>query len=354
MWWWFAALVALTGCDQVLGLSRGPGTSKPIEIHPSTTTALDDFTVAVVLSNDADLAAHSRGDGHDLFFTGDDGTELPSELEAFDVTTGTLAAWVRLPSLAGAPTTTTIHLHFGTDHGPPGLPADTWSTAAGAIWHFGDAGLDRALDSTPNANTLRSSDPGDPPAIVPGIVGTARAFDGTASQLAAVTSASLDGGSHAFTYTLWVNVTSSAGVDDLVLYKGGASTTDAGYDIELGTSAWSAFVRGSGGGSAAEFEFGTEASLKNRWTFLATVVDRDAGVLRGYTDGATVAADARLAQIGTISTPTPFQLSWTSHPFRGSVDEVEIYERALPAEWIVTEYDNLAHPETFLTVGAAE
>ena len=70
---------------------------------------LVDFPVLVSIQNDAQLKTTANGgqvtdaEGDDIIFTADaDGTvQLDHEVESYDRTTGTLVAWVRLPSPGG-------------------------------------------------------------------------------------------------------------------------------------------------------------------------------------------------------------------------------------------------------------
>src|SRR5450432_3607954 len=102
---WLIAMVAVSGCDKLLGLDQveprrdGPVAidapnvtswlgsyhyRKPITILPPTFAQLAHFPIAIVEGSDPQLAASARPDGLDLVFTGDDGvTVLPSEIERY-------------------------------------------------------------------------------------------------------------------------------------------------------------------------------------------------------------------------------------------------------------------------------
>ena len=79
---------------------------------------LTDFPLLITLT-DVDLkdAAHAghvgQADGGDLLFTSADGTtQLDHEIESYDPATGTLVAWVKVPTLSPA-TDTVLYLYYG-------------------------------------------------------------------------------------------------------------------------------------------------------------------------------------------------------------------------------------------------
>src|ERR1035441_4475673 len=59
------------------------------------------FPVLVSLTSNSSLSAHARSDGHDIFFMASDGlTVLPYERETYTSSSGTLVAWVQIPTLS--------------------------------------------------------------------------------------------------------------------------------------------------------------------------------------------------------------------------------------------------------------
>ena len=71
--------------------------------HTRVTSYLTDFPVLVSLPYDGALASHARPNGKDILFTASDGiTKLNHEIEMFNGGTGTLVAWVKVPSLSSS------------------------------------------------------------------------------------------------------------------------------------------------------------------------------------------------------------------------------------------------------------
>lgn len=358
---WSLALVAmgavggLTGCQAVFGLAPPPEATAPwldsahvarkrLAITPPTTDGLDDFPAGIVIDADPELVARALAGARDVVITADDGTTvLDHEIEGFDTATGALVAWVRVPRLAGV---THLYLYYG---GAPGSASTaTWSSRYGAVWHL--AGATPEPDSTANGNAL--SAPASQPAVIAGVAGRARSFDGVVDELVAPHADSLDAGSGSLAVSLWVHVTSVLpGGYDSPLAKGGSTAVRAGYAVQLGSGAWTASI--SDGSVQRQATFGLDAQLSGRWLHLAAVVDRDGDELRAIVDG-VVRDRVPLAPLGSCASPTnSLALSGGLDRYAGAIDEVRLYRGAPPAAWYATEFANLTDP-AFLTVGVEE
>lgn len=204
-------------------------------------------------------------------------------------------------------------------------------------WSLDEGSGVTAADTSGNGNngTLGSISPNTPTWTSPGIIGSyAISFDGDADRVSIgdPISGVLDFGTGSFSYGLWVNVPSSAGSFDMPFFKGGSSASVAGYDFELGTGSWMAVL--SDGSIAISSTFGTESDFLGRWVHLMAVVDRRFGYpaeLRVYADG--VLTDTKsLTGLGSLSSSNSATIGSNSSggfPFKGKVDEVRIYNKAL-------------------------
>ena len=154
-------------------------------------------------------------------------------------------------------------------------------------------------------------------------------------------------GTSSFSVSLWALVTSSVGPYDTAWYKGGAAIGDPGYDVELGMFAWSINV---GDGSAvAMVILGNEPELIGQWAHIVLVVDRQAGVLRGYANGVERGVTS-IAGLGSVSSLTAATVSRPGFAFHGRIDELEIIGRALEPEWIVLHAKNVRNPSAVMTI----
>ena len=117
------------------------------------------FPLLVSLPNDASLLARVAAGGRDILFRGEDTTTcggpatcvLSYEIERYDSATGTLVAWVRVPSVN---TGTVIYMYYGNAQiaAETETPASVWDTGYVGVWHLGET----ASTSTPRRSPVRA------------------------------------------------------------------------------------------------------------------------------------------------------------------------------------------------------
>ena len=163
-----------------------------------------------------------------------------------------------------------------------------------------------------------------------GLYGNALVFNGTSARVTINDSASLHL-TTGMTLEAWVNPSTVNSVWRDVIYKGNDN-----YFLEA-TSSHSG-VPGGGGtfGGANVTTFGTAVLTSSTWTHLA--VTYDSATLRLYVNGVQVSS---LAQTGSILvSANPLQIGGDSifgQFFQGRIDEVRVYNAALPAAQIQTD-----------------
>ncbi len=144
-----------------------------------------------------------------------------------------------------------------------------------------------------------------------------------------------------FTYMAWVKVASSSGSWDMPIWKGGNSAAEPGYDMELGTNVWAGYV--SDGVSIFNVDFGQESEFLGRWVHLAVVVDRNTRQLRGYADGVLKSA-TDISNLGSVNSNHDLKIGSSGLEgsyFKGSLDDVAIWQSALSANEILEIYNRL-------------
>ena len=78
-----------------------------------TGVTLTNFPVLVSITDTYLTSSQVQSNGNDILFTASDGvTKLPHEIENFTQGTGTLVAWVNVPSVTNS-TNTTIYMYYG-------------------------------------------------------------------------------------------------------------------------------------------------------------------------------------------------------------------------------------------------
>lgn len=336
-----------TGWYQALPWSR----RIPVTVAGGTVAAdLTDFPLLVSVTS-ADLAANAQADGSDIRFTASDGTTpLAHEIERFDPGTGSVTAWVRVPTVSSG-SATTVYLYFGAADAPDQQAIrDAWPSAATAAWHLhrDPAGPAPHLDdSTANNHDGLSSGSMTGGDLVTGLVGRAVDFDGTDDVLRADPFEVAGPGS--LTVSAWVRL-DSTGAAAVAVAKADDAATRA---FDLGIAAGGG-VRGrlDLSGSAFDLTGGTVGT--GTWHHLA--MTWDGTTQRLYLDGAEVANqpaagvlradDAMPVTVGNVATGTA--------AVDGVVDEVRIEGTARSAAWLDAAEANHRTPGSFASAGAVE
>jgi hypothetical protein len=327
---------------------------KAVEITPpALAKGLTDFPVAIFTKRDDDISVGAQPDGSDLLVTDAEGAALAFELEEYDAGDGHFALWVRIPELA---TPNLVYLYYGGDtvvHDS----TETWSSRFAAVWHLTDPDARVARDSTHNLLDLGQNVTNAQPGSARGIVGGARVFDGNDDVLFDDDpgTTALNPGVGSFSYSVWALPTAVITTSDGVLYKGGASVGDAGYEMELGTGVWTVELADETTGMAVAEMAGFDNRLLDRWFHGCAVIDRDDQLLLAYGNGAPRDV-VGITGLGSVDRPAQFQVGMidSADPFAGKIDEVRVYTQALPLEWVIAEYTNINVPETFFAFGPEE
>lgn len=158
---------------------------------------------------------------------------------------------------------------------------------------------------------------------------------------------SLDFGINSFSYAMWVYVNNSTGNYDISLWKGGSNAKTNGYDMELGTDNWSAYI--SDGLQTKSGIFGTE--VLGQWVHLAVVVNREINKLYVYKNGSVIDENGTdLTGLGSVSGTASMSIGSKEFFFSGIIDDVRIYNKALNNSDIVELYN---YQESFPILGSS-
>ncbi|MEM9188860.1 MAG: LamG-like jellyroll fold domain-containing protein [Myxococcota bacterium] len=316
---------------------------------------LERFPVLVELDSDPDLQVMASADASDVGFVGATGEPLDHEIENFDPATGTLTAFVLVPSLTAS---SFFFLVFGGDGTMPENPDRVWGDYH-AVYHMTDRqGV--VIDSS--ASSWDGSSDGAEFNDCGPIAGGAY-FNGNFDE-AGVSSTSgsvpedflgvLTGGS--FSMSVWFQldrvvdqqypvttnptaftlVTTDARQIDACLYRNGDSSDRVCHGLTAG----------------AEYALG-------ELTHIVVVVDRDADTVQLFQDGAAFSGPAALegAQIAT-QPAAEIGFSKGGARMQGCIDEVRFRRGSLTAGWIASAHRNQRSPirsadtdDGFLIVG---
>ncbi len=317
--------------------------------HNKVAANLTRFPVLIDIY-DSDLRTKVQPDGDDIMFALN-GRSLPHEIELFDQqynsTHAHLIAWVKtdLSSI----TDTILSMYYSNPSiGTQENPNEVWGADYAGVWHLGEIS-GSAIDST-SFGVTGSVSAGVTRNQV-GMVGSCYEFNGANGNVnfGDPSDGHLDFGANTFSYSLWVRVDQSTGNYQLPLFKGGTTTSDAGFELETGTG---------GSDLKAEVADGITQVISDsisvtfgQWIYLVAVVDVGAGLLRFYRNGALVGTSKDISSLDSLSNSQNLQISPLLYPLDGAVDELRLKDDVLTAGWILTEYNNQLDPSSFCSLG---
>jgi hypothetical protein len=317
------------------------------------------------------------------FTTSSSSTELFYQVESYDPTTGTLVAWVNVPSLTTT-TKPTLNFYFGAN--TPGhnaaFTAGTWASDYQEVYHFNEnaASGGTIIDATANANNAVQTNCTSVSATAnAGIGKTCYQFSTTsvhnAEMLSKSANTSLTG---SYTLSAWVyptlfTQTSSAngatypgsGEFDYKIITDETTYTAGGYKLGLysGSSATTVVpeteTRYNDGTLAIDRVGFTGASTPTKdvnltnWNFVQAVYDNTTNTFYTYLNGVlnntSTAGYAAGANGQNIFIGADFT---AGNYFYGDMDEARVSSNAKSADWIKAEFYNQKAPTKCTTVSA--
>ncbi|HEY1789126.1 MAG TPA: DUF2341 domain-containing protein, partial [Verrucomicrobiae bacterium] len=304
---------------------------------------LQDFPVLVNLSTS--LTGFSYGgfagaNGSDLRFADASGTrELPYEINNWNPN-GTSAVWVQVPALTG--TNTFIWAYWGNASGttPPAY------TTNGAVWlpptfqslppylavyHIEQTNFPY-LDST----LQYPADIGNAPIPSTGLIGE----DGTFANSQYLDAGNVNLG-NGFTLSAWVNVSPSAGniVGIWANGPGGYTSSEVGLFVNDYNTGDGALLFGSGdGATGAQPETGTGVVSLGQWHLVTAAVNRTAGTVQLYVDGAFKTSGGTVTDFPTNTDMNLGRFNTGSFAFQGMIDEARIHGGIDDSNWVWADY----------------
>jgi parallel beta-helix repeat protein len=294
----------------------------------------------------------SNSNGSDIIFTSDLAglTKLDHEIESYNATTGTVAFWVRVPTVSKT-TDTVIYLWYGNSaiSSSQENRGGVWDSSYKGVWHLSEA-ASPSVDSTANNNGSWLN--------TPVVNATAKIAGGLtftgSSNMEDNISSTFGFGTSSVTMEAWVYLTSTT-VSGAFIKIGGTSPNQ-GYAIGVGGTTYD----GTGNVPIALYEGvrwipATGKTYGTGWHHAILVIDASGHPIM-YVDGASIYSDTGVAPAAPASSITYIggytgSASEQRH-FSGTVDEVRISGAVRSADWISTEYNNQNSPSTFYTVGA--
>jgi hypothetical protein len=316
------------------------------------------FPVLISLSLDPDLPGHARPDGFDILFTSSDGmTKIPHEIESYS--SGTLVAWVKVPSLSSS-TDTVLYMRYGNLASTTSQqnPTPVWDTNYKGVWHMKETtgGSGAIKDSTSYGNN--GTDLGGPTLGAAGKIGNAIDFDGLNDIIYVENSgstSSLDYTSGPFTISAWIYPRNTN-----VHIAGKRDGNSDQYQFGLGSATNPQQLMTAS--DTAQQGKGSEGLTLSNWYYSVVVVDASnypEFYLNGTHEGWVDLSGTRPYTFPHRAVNFSIGARWATFPttgarYSGLIDEVRVSKVARSIQWIQTEYNNQHTPAVFYSVGAEE
>ena len=328
---------------------------QPITINSSSVDAvLTNFPVLVSISATSNpvFSKAASTTGLDVLFTQADGaSKISHEVEEYNSTTGSLCAWVVVPSVSNA-ANTVVYMYYGCSGAADQQnKTGTWTKNYLGVWHMSSI-ASVANDSTTNVCSMGAHGLTN----LRGIIGPCATFDGIVGDYCSIETGATKNNlfnvptGESFTISCWVKVTSFETGWQSLFCKGNASWR---MSRDNATSACALAINGAI--SATNLE-GKKSLSDSTWHYLAGVYDTVGKMAYLYNNGVL---DVSTAAAGVVANTADLVCIGRNYPqnngyWHGLIDEVRFVTTPEAATWISTEYKNQSFPASFCTLGAEE
>jgi len=331
---------------------------KEITIDETYVTASSDLTdyPLLVSITDADLQSHvGYENGQDISFV--DATEtvqLDHEIENYDNSTGTLVAWVRIPTL-DFNDDTTIFMYYGNPTaGYQENPTGVWDDNYVGVWHL-DETSGTHYDSTQYANDIDPQNGVNQDEV--GVADGADNFDGSDDYLNANTSSDFDL-NESMTIEAWFTPAtlapnSNPDWKDVVLAKDDSDGISGDYGLDISNTKFDFWINENGTRRIAR---DTTNPVVGQTYHMAGTWSQELGTMYVLINGTVEDTYSPLYSFVDAGDPE-FRVGHLGFPgfeyqFDGMIDEVRVSNVLRFQGWLETQYNNIDDPDTFLSVGS--
>ena len=257
-------------------------------------------------------------------------------------TTGAFEMWVLVPSIDVG---TEIRLYYGDAAlSSDGSSTSTWNSNFKAVYHLGTASTISLVDSTSNANTLTNTN--TTPATA-GQMSGAAAFNGATNSRRLSKTAPVSTVTTNFTMLAWVKPNAVTQFGMIVSNGNDDSLNGFGFEHSVSGGSGTHFVALIQG--VARKDSGYAFPDTTSWHRI--VCANDAGTWRPYVDGVAQTTSATSTEATPTSAFAIGSLNPASRYYDGSVDEVQVIDAVVGANWITTDFNNQSAPTTFWPTG---
>ncbi len=352
-----------------------------VGVPGTTATTLSNYPMLLNIV-DPDLRTIPDGyvqnaNGYDIMFRGVNdavcggpGTNpcvLSYQVEKYVAATGTLVAWIRLPSVNtnAAASDTSFYIYFGNSAITESMQDVTgvWDSNFQAVWHLSDNAASTTVaestavttisDGVAAANTSTKTTGGQ--------IAEALTFNGTSDYIYQSASTAITN-PQGYTLSAWVKTATASGRKIIGFESVQTGTTSTSYDrmMWIGTDGYAYAGCYTTTHIAA---YSNAAVTDDNWHFITAQLDDADDHIHVFVDGVAQTVYGTVG--GACETTNGYWrmgsyklVNWqgggTDGYFTGSVDEARISDTIRSADWIMTDYNSQGSPGTFYSSGDLE
>jgi alpha-tubulin suppressor-like RCC1 family protein len=335
------------------------------------------FPVLISITNDANLKTTPTGyvqnsNGYDIVFTDSTGTtKLDHEIEKYDGANGTIAMWVRIPTLS-ASVDTVLYMYFGNSSVSNNPSVTTvWDSNYVSVWHSDETSGTTLSDSTAQTSTgafmaYQTVTAGHPASDPNGKIAAALNYTSATKEWVDIHAISNKIQTGPVTYSLWFQLRNDfpSGYSQdagLIGNNDGPSSNDVTLRLNYATGQLSFTTWNNSGRDdlytsqnswSAGVWYHIEATLNPTSTDKFLYIN---GVQQAHdTNGTRGTSYATHASLGAWASGGNQPPDSTWRYFDGWIDEARVSHTARSADWIATEYNNQSTPGAFYAISTAE
>jgi len=325
--------------------------------NASRSENLVDFPVLVTLDSSVIDYSDFQSNGEDLRFYDSSGEELAFEIDTWNPS-GTSQIWVKVPQIDANSNGDSIWMYFGNATAVDGQDPDAvWNSDYQAVYHLDDTtgGTGTISDSTGDFDGTNSNG-----ALVTGIIGGSKEFDGTDDYIQIGFNEPLVKSTDAASAGAWVNledVTTGGNILSISVANI-VPTENSRFEMTINNSEISVIGRDHDLAATEIFTTSGASLMNNQWHFVTGVVDYSNDQILVYVDGELIGVGA----VSFMTNDSPITNAYSAvigaeddtsgSFFGGKIDELRISETALSADWINAEF--AAVQGTFVNFGTAQ
>jgi hypothetical protein len=326
--------------------------------HTKVSGDQTNFPILVSLTDIGLTKAQSTG--NDILFTDStgSGTKLDHEIEKFDKNSGTLVAWVRIPSLSST-TDSTIYMYYGNSSAPSQQnKTGVWDSNYVAVYHLSETS-GHHLNSTSTTSIDSTTEVVTQQGTAAGIANGTDYFNSATNYVDIPNNSNLTPAND-LTVESWVNITTlptqnSIDAWPIMNLHSGSPSKSFGFEIPSYDSNRPRFRWYNASGTEYTAYLSSGGLSGANWYYLTGV--HDTNTLRLYINAST-------SNIITDTTTSTMLQSNSNLRFGagsigalnlfGYMDEVRISKSARTAGWVTTTYNSVSSPSTFIISGNEE